>query len=119
MNLFTLQIGGRPVAAIRAEDLEQAQELIEDDSFQDDLQELEVEDGTLWDGAEPLTLRPANAEEKAAFDKSWEQGVAEGEIDEDDENLHVVFLVAVYETDDEDEEDEDDEEEDEDDKPAR
>ena len=112
MKVFTLEIGGRAIAAIRADDREQAQELVEDDSFQDDMQELETEDGALWDGTMPLNLREANADEQAAFDSSWEQGVAEGEIDEEDENLHVVFLVPVYESDDEDEDDEDEEDED-------
>lgn len=107
MKIFTLEIGGRPVAAVRAEDLEQAQELIEDDAFQDDLQDLETDDSSLWDGEAPLSLREADEDERAAFQASWNQGVADGDIEEDDENLHVVFLVPVYEEEDEDEEDED------------
>ena len=113
MKIFTLEIGGRPIAAVRAEDREQALDLVEDDSFQEDMQDLDTDTGPLWNGDDVISLRDATAEELESLQKSWEQGVADGEIDDDDDNLHVVFLVPVYEGDEDEDEDDDDEDEDE------
>jgi len=104
--IYTLEIEGNAIAALRARDIAQAQDLVQDEDFQDDLRILETDNGPLWDGEATVTVREASEAERALFEDSWNQGVTEGEIDPNEEDIHVVFLVEVYEDDDEDDEEE-------------
>jgi hypothetical protein len=105
--MFTLEIGGQPIAVIDAEEAE-ARRIVESEAFQQDLQRLQTDGKPLWDGQAPLNLRPATEEEMTAFDDSDDflEGVDPGDEDDaaaeedDDEEMEVVFLVPLDDVDD-------------------
>jgi len=115
--MFTLEIGGKPIAVTDAE-ADEARELFESEPFKADLRRL-LSDGTpLWDGSAALTVRAASEEEVAEFEDSEDEedefeddedaadaeADAEDEDDEDeDEDAAVVmFLVPITDPDEED-----------------
>lgn len=100
--MFTLEIGGHPVAVTDADEAE-ARELFESEEFKDDLKTLEGDDGPLWDGTAPLTVRAASQEEISEFEEA--EGEEDGEPDEEEGPL-IVFLVPIG-SDGDDDEDED------------
>ncbi|KAA2211567.1 hypothetical protein [Teichococcus oryzae] len=107
--MFTLEIGGQPIAVIDAEEAE-ARHIVENEGFRADLQRLQTDGKPLWDGQAPLNLRPATEDEMAAFDDSDDilEGVDPGDEDDaapeedDEEEMEVVFLVPLDDGDDED-----------------
>lgn len=105
--MFTLEIAGRPIAVIGAEE-EDARDIVESEAFQADLRRLLHDAMPLWDGKAPLTLRPANEEEVAEFQAEEDEGDEEedgdddGEEedeDEDEDALEVLFLVPINDPD--------------------
>ncbi|ATR20743.1 Hypothetical protein HVPorG_01334 [Roseomonas mucosa] len=102
--MFTLEIGGKPVAITDAGE-DEAREIFEGKEFRDDLLDLESEDGPLWDGEAPLKWRAATEEEIAEFRQVELE--EEDEEDEEDDGPVIMFLVPLVE-DDEDEEYEED-----------
>ena len=95
--MFTLEINGRAVAVIEADE-EQARDLVEDEDFQDDLQSMESEGEPLWDGTTPLIVRRSTQDEIEAS----QAALGEDDEDEDDDEaadgeLFVVFIVPVDE----------------------
>jgi hypothetical protein len=107
--MFTLEVGGQPIAVIDAEEVE-ARRVVESKAFRDDLQRLQTDGKPLWDGQAALKLRPATEAEMTAFDDSDDilEGVDPGDEDdaapeeEDGEEMEVVFLVPLDEGEDED-----------------
>ncbi|MCI0756346.1 hypothetical protein [Teichococcus vastitatis] len=99
--MFTLEIGGKPVAVIDAEEGD-AREIIESEAFREDLQRLRTKGTPLWDGQASLNLRPASEDEMAQFDDS-DDALDESDLDEDDaaeeeddeDGMEVVFLVPM------------------------
>jgi len=94
--MFTLEIGGRAVAVTNA-GAEEAERIFGGEEFREDLMALETEDGPLWDGEAPLTVRPASTEEAAEFDQLEE----EDEDDEEEDGPIILFLVEVNDPDEE------------------
>ena len=87
--MFTLEIGGRPVAVLNLPAIADAEELLGDQEFRDDLTALQSEGRPLWDGQAAMSLREATADERAEFENS----AADEEDDED--GGFVMFLVDV------------------------
>ncbi|MCQ4160631.1 hypothetical protein NON00_11905 [Roseomonas sp. GC11] len=100
--MFTLEIGGRPIAVIGTEE-EDAQDLVANPAFREDLLRLLSDDQPLWDGQAELRLRPATEEEIAEFDESEDD---EDEEEDEEEGAVVLFLVPIMDPDDEEDEDE-------------
>ncbi|PHK95176.1 hypothetical protein CR162_09445 [Pseudoroseomonas rhizosphaerae] len=107
--MFTLEIAGRPIAVIGADE-EEARDIVESEAFQADLRRLLHDATPLWDGEATLALRPATEEEIADFqsgeddeEDADEEGEEDGgEDDEDDEDaLEVMFLVPINDPDEE------------------
>ena len=96
--MFTLEINGRAVAVIHADE-ENARELIDDEDFQDDLGSLESDGVPIWNGSDPLTLRPATPAEAEAADAGADLD-ADGDADESEGELVVVFIVPLDDDDD-------------------
>lgn len=92
--MFTLEINGRAVAVIYADE-ENARELLEDEDFQEDLSTLDSDGEPIWNGEDALTIRPASPAEieaaKATADLA-EDG--DGESEHEGE-LSVVFIVPL------------------------
>ena len=87
--MFTLEIGGNPVAITDADEA-QARAIFESDEFRHDLTVWTSEGTPLWDGSAPLNVRSASQEEAAAFE------APELDIDdEEDDDLFVTFLVPI------------------------
>jgi hypothetical protein len=87
--MFTLEIGGRPVAVLNLPTIADADELLGDKEFRHDLTALQNEGRPLWDGRTEMSLREATADERAEFENS-----ATDEKDDDDGGF-VMFLVDV------------------------
>ena len=99
--MFTLEIGGRAIAVMNADEQE-AREFFEGEAFLDDLRTMESDGAAIWDGKSPLTVRKASDDEVQAFEETVG---GDEEEDEDEEGLDVLFLVDIDDFgDDEDEE---------------
>ena len=90
--MFTLEIGGKPIAITDTEEA-QAREIFESDEFRQDLTVMTSEGAPLWDGQAPLFIRPTSEEEVAAF------GAPEFDVDDDEDEedggVFVTFLVPI------------------------
>lgn len=98
--MFTLEIGGRAVAVTNA-GAEEAERIFGGEEFREDLMALETDEGPLWDGEAPLTVRPATDEEKAEFEQLE---VEEEEEEEDEDGPVILFLVEVNDPEEDEEE---------------
>ena len=108
MGLFTIEVGGRPVMVLTAEDWEEAREFADSEALRADLLVLEHEGRPLWDGEGDLFVREARPEEASAWQASFARACAEGDADEEDREDWATFLLeAVDPTGDADEDDED------------
>jgi len=85
--MFTLEIGGRPIAITDAEEA-QARAIFESGEFKQDLAVMTSDGVPLWDGKARLSIRPASDDEVSAFEAPV--------LDEDEEDsLSVTFLVPI------------------------
>jgi hypothetical protein len=92
--MFTLEIGGNPIAITDADEA-QARAIFESDAFKQDLAAMTSEGTPLWDGRAPLNVRPASQEEVAAFEAP-DLNVDDDFDDEgEDDGLFVTFLVPI------------------------
>jgi len=91
--MFTLEIGGKPIAITDTEEA-QAREIFESDEFRQDLTVMTSEGAPLWDGQAPLRIRPASQEEVAAFDAP-EFDVDDDDEEEEDDGVFLTFLVPI------------------------
>ena len=89
--MFTLEIGGKPVA-ITDTDEAQARSIFESDDFKQDLTAMTSEGTPLWDGRAPLDVRRASEQEIAAFEASDQDF---DDVDDEDDGLFVTFLVPI------------------------
>ena len=92
--MFTLEIGGKPIAITDAEET-QARDIFESDEFKQDLTAMTSEGAPLWDGQAPLTIRPATQQEVAAFEAPEFDVDDEDEDEDDGDGVFVTFLVPV------------------------
>jgi hypothetical protein len=92
--MFTLEIGGNPVAITDADEA-QARAIFESDEFKQDLSAMTSEGTPLWDGRAALTIRPASQEETAAFEAPDMDLDDDIDTEDDDDGLFVTFLVPI------------------------
>jgi hypothetical protein len=97
--MFTLEIAGTAIVVTNAAESD-ARELLESEDFKEDLKSLTADGRPLWDGAQPLTIRPASEDEIDAFDEALNDETYEDEDPADDEDpaIDVVFLVEIDDT---------------------
>ena len=95
--MFTLEIGGKPVAITDADEAE-ARRIFEGETFRRDMRRWVTEDGRpVWDGLAPIALRPSTEEETAHFrgpDPYPPHGT------EDDDGPTIMLLVDAHDPDD-------------------
>ena len=103
MGIWTLEIAGKAVVVIGDIERDDADELIADEAFRDDLLAFESEGRPLWDGEAKLTIRAAQGDEQDVWNESRLE--AEDEDDFEEDEASVVFLVPVDAPDDEEEDD--------------
>ncbi|GGE45114.1 hypothetical protein GCM10007276_22850 [Agaricicola taiwanensis] len=99
MGIWTLDISGTAVVVIGDVERDEAQDIVSDDAFQDDLMAFESDGAPLWDGTAELVVREAMPDEH----EIWKEARAEAEAEEDfeEDEASVVFLVPVSDPDDE------------------
>ena len=103
MKYFTVEIEGKPIAAFRCEDREDAEGILEAADFHEDLMVLAGPGGKpLWDGNSSLHLRKAAQNEVEKVEAAWEQD--EDRLKNIDDE-YIVFLVPVSDPTDDDVED--------------
>ncbi|MCB5177596.1 hypothetical protein [Microvirga lenta] len=93
-KMFTLEIGGNPIAITDAEEA-QARAIFESDEFKQDLTAMTSEGKPLWDGQAHLNVRPASQEEVAAFEAPDLDADDDFDEDEEEDGLFVTFLVPI------------------------
>jgi hypothetical protein len=102
--MFTLEIKGRAVAVIYADE-ENARELLDDEDFQEDLQALESNGEPIWNGKDKLTVRPASESDIAAADGNADDDDPDDDEEDEEGELMVVFIVPLDDDEDDDEAD--------------
>jgi hypothetical protein len=98
MTVYVADIKGRGVAAFRADSGADAERLVHDRVFRDDLMALASGGLPLWDGVSDIQVRQARPDEEARWRASHANAIRRGDI-ERDEQAWVAFLVALTDTD--------------------
>jgi hypothetical protein len=99
MNTYVASIGGTAVLAFRAQDDDDAREMIDDHegSVRSDLRTLVgADEKPLWDGKSEIHVREATPEQHAEWEQARDQAIADGEIDLDagnDPDEWNVYLI--------------------------
>jgi hypothetical protein len=88
--MFTLEIGGKPVAITDADE-ERARDVFLSPDFKGDLVGILSGGQPIWDGAAGLDVRRASDEEIDAFD----QVMADDDEDSEEGEVNVLFLIPV------------------------
>jgi hypothetical protein len=94
--MFTLEIGGRPVAMTDASE-ERAHELFAGQMFKAHLGQLVSQGQRLWDGIAPLVVRPSSKDEIVRFKRVQAAADEEQEDEEELDTFSVVYLVEAEE----------------------
>jgi hypothetical protein len=95
--MFTLEIGGRPIAAINTRSKAVAQEVFGDAHFREELRSLVDGLGApLWDGAASIRVRESLCEEAIELKTAFQAAVKSGAASPEDEQAYVVFLVPIH-----------------------
>jgi hypothetical protein len=95
--MFTLEIGGRPIAAINSRSKGVAQEVLGDPHFREELRSLVDGLGArLWDGAAPIRVRESLCEEATELKAAFQAAVESGAASPEDEDAYVVFLLPIH-----------------------
>ena len=98
MTVYVADIKGRGVAAFRADSGPDAERLVHDRVFRDDLMALASGGLPLWNGVSDIQVRQARPDEEARWRASHANAIRRGDI-ERDEQAWVVFLVALTDLD--------------------
>jgi hypothetical protein len=92
--IYTVEINGRGIAALGHKNV------VEEEYFREDLLAFTSEGKPLWDGQSELFIRDAFPEEQEQWRKSQAIAVKEGELDNDEAEYWVCFLVSLDREDD-------------------
>ena len=103
METYVLEVAGEPVMAFRAEDEEEAQELVHGEESENGIKTTLLEylrEGgqPLWDGVSELTVRSATAEEHQEWQTSRDDAIEAG----DDPDGFDAFLIPIIDPQEED-----------------
>ena len=104
MKTYVACIGEEAVLAFRAENDDEAHELIDDEegSARSDLKVLVgTDEKPLWDGKSAILMREATAAQHAEWEQSRDQAISDEEIDldaGDDPDEWIVYLTSIPKT---------------------
>jgi hypothetical protein len=104
MKTYVACIGEESVLAFRAENDDEAHEMINDKegSVRSDLKVLVgTDEKPLWDGKSAIVLQEATAAQHAEWEQSRDQAIADEEIDldaGDDPDEWSVYLTSIHQT---------------------
>ena len=88
-RLFTVEIDGKPIVSIEAISSREANELLKEEWFCEDLCELRSGGEPLWDGKANLRSRPANEAEAERYQQFAD------EASEEAGDILLAFLVTL------------------------
>ena len=93
--ICVLEVGGVAVQAFEADDMDEARAYAADAAVREDLGELESNGAPLWNGKDPIDVRPASPAEADLFlEQRKEDWGEEPHADAED---FVVYLVPLDE----------------------
>jgi hypothetical protein len=104
MKTYVACIGEEAVLAFRAENDDEAHEMINDKegSVRSDLKVLVgTDEKPLWDGKSAIVMQEATAAQHAEWEQSRDQAIADEEIDldaGDDPDEWSVYLTSIHQT---------------------
>jgi hypothetical protein len=100
MTIYTVEVGGRPVATMQSTSLGEAEEFLRSDAFLNDLTMYEMKGGEpgepIWDGEAEVLVRESSPDEVAVWERIRAKAVRDGDTDPDDENF-LTYLRGVRE----------------------
>ena len=88
-KLFTVEIDGNPIVSFEAISSREANELLKEEWFREDLCELRSGGEPLWDGKADLRSRPANEAEAERYQQFADQASEEAG------DILLAFLVTL------------------------
>jgi hypothetical protein len=98
MTIYTVEVGGRPVAAVQSTSLGDAEEFLRSDAFLSDLAIHEMEGGKpgepIWDGEAEILVRESFPDEVEVWERIRAKAVRDGDADPDGENF-LTYLRGV------------------------
>jgi hypothetical protein len=94
MTVYVAEIKGRGIAAFHANNGSDAERLVRDRVFRDDLMVLATGGLPLWDGVTDIEVRLARPDEEAKWRASRAKAIRQGNIEENDVGW-IAFLVAL------------------------
>ena len=94
MTVYVAEIKGRSVAAFHSDTGSEAERVVRDRVFRDDLMVLASGGLPLWDGVTDIEVRPARPDEEAKWRASRAKAIRRGNIEENDFGW-IAFLVAL------------------------
>lgn len=94
MTVYVAEIKNRGVAAFRADNGPEAERLVHDRVFRDDLMALASGGLPLWDGVADIQIRRARPDEEARWRASHTNAIRRGDI-EAGEQAWIAFLVTL------------------------
>jgi hypothetical protein len=94
LTVYVADIEGRGVAAFQADSGADAERLVRDRVFRDDLMVLATGGLPLWDGIADIQVRRARPDEEAKWRASRAKAVRDGNI-EGIEEAWIAFFVAL------------------------
>jgi hypothetical protein len=98
MTIYTMEVGGRPVAAMQSTSLGEAEEFLRSDAFLNDLTIYEMEGGEsgepMWDGEAEILVRESFPDEVAVWERIRTKAVRDGDADPEDEKF-LTYLRGV------------------------
>ena len=90
MALFTIEIEGKPVVVLAAENRGEAAEMKEDLAVLDD------ETGNrVWNGTSALFVREASPEEVSQWKEGFARARQSGDAAEEDREAWAIFLIKI------------------------
>ena len=91
--MFTVEIGGRPIAIMNADEA-QARDVFESEEFKQDLRAMTSNGAPLCDGRASLTVRPAFQHEVEVFETP-NPNADDFDDEARDDGVFVTFLVPI------------------------
>lgn len=100
MTIYTVEVGGRPVAAMQSTSLSAAEEILRSDALLNELTIYEMEGGEpgepMWDGEAEILVRESFPFEVEVWERIRAKAVRDGDADPDDESF-LTYLRGVRE----------------------
>ena len=99
MGLYTVEVAGLPVATMKADTIEEAEEFFTGPAFKQDISTYEIKTNPgqpIWDGEAEIHVREALPKEAAVWERSHAKAIRDGEADPADDDW-LTLLAPIRE----------------------